>query len=241
MRKINTFLLLAGLLVLLGACSAKHGIGYVNNEFVWRQSFGDIKTEVSLGGSVANSFDDRTAYYLGDEIPGNEKRYKSQETGSVNTCASLGLAAYYRIFKNDIFDVSAGLKYRNYFSAAYQYLYYFENYVNYPYERLYHYDESLEINFFSKHKISLMFPDVEIKCPFMENMKFTFSAELVYVKWKNKGGNYLYNFRQDVSTVSGYAEDAVETVNRPGAADSVSFSSDFFNLGSINLGVLYYF
>jgi hypothetical protein len=230
MRKIHLYLILAVLLALAQGCSLKHSLGYVNNELAWRQSFGDMKTELSLGGGTLNNFSDGVTDANGI--------YTSTETGRIQTDISLGLAYYYRVFKNDIFDISAGLKFRNYFRFDYNYTYYYQNY---SIVRHYNYNESLDFGFFNSNRVSVMFPDAEIKCPFSDNLKFTLSVELVYVKWRYNGGNHLYNFWQDVSTNTGYHEGGSDKTNGPGAAYGLKGGSEMFSIGGINAGLLYYF
>lgn len=231
MRKIPVIIILSAFLALTQGCALKHSIGYVSNELVWRQSFGDVKTQVSLGGSVNNSFADAVT-----DDPG--LYYKQEETGGVVADAWLGLGVFYRIFKNDIFDLSAGIKFRNNFRADYNYLYYYEAYTGL---RSYHYDEEFVFNYFSANKLSLMLPDVEIKSPFSDNIKFTFSLELVYLKWFYNGGKYVSTFRQDVSTIAIYSEESKEIFEAIGAVNSVEAGSGLTYFGAINLGILYYF
>lgn len=231
MKRTAALIIAAAMLAAFSACSARHGIGYVNNELSYRAAFEGMKAEVSLGGSDSNEFDDSVT-----DLPG--LYYKSEETGAVNAQATLGLAYYYTVFKNGIFDVSAGIKYRNYFTVAYNYTYYYEAYVG---SKKYHYDEALDFGYFNSNRASLIFPDAEIICPFMENLKFTVSVELVYLKWKYKGGNRVYTFSQDVSTNIAYAESDTDVTIAPGAVESMSFGTDIFSLGGIHAGIIYYF
>lgn len=230
MRNLSLFITAAALLVFVQGCSLKHAVGYTNNELVWRQAFGDMKTELSLSAKMQNSFADDTTEVYG--------LYRSEETGTETADLSVGLGFYYSLFKNDIFDISAGLKYRNYFRLAYEYNYYFENYGN---VRRYHYDETLEFDFMYSNRVSIMLPEAEIKCPFMENLKFTFSVELLYIAWRYDAGRYDYNFWQDVATYSTYTEGDSSSVAAPGKVNNFRGGSDIFSLGGITAGILYYF
>jgi hypothetical protein len=232
MKKNALLIASAALLIFVSACSLKNSVGYVNNSLAWRAGMGDIKAEVSLGVSVKNDYSDIPEI----DLPG--LYYKTGETGVDTADAWLGIAGYYRLFKNDIFDISAGLKFSNNFKTEYDYTYYYEAYTG---SRSYHYDENFAFNFFSENKLSLILPDAEIKCPFSDNMKFTVSAELIYLKWRYNGGKYKSRFTQDVSTYTPYAENFEEKTEGPGAVNDVSFGSDIFRLGTINIGVLYYF
>ncbi|HRU40233.1 MAG TPA: hypothetical protein P5511_10170 [Candidatus Goldiibacteriota bacterium] len=232
MKKTTLALAAAVMAAFIQGCSLKHGIGYVNDEIALRVYLDevDVKLEASLGIGVRNDFDD-TSYDIGIF-------YRSQETGSVRAVAPLGLAAYYTFYKGDFFDLSAGLKYRKYFGAAYSYLYYFEKY---PDTKKYYYEENLDIVYAADNKASLVFPDIELKCPFMENLKFTASLELLYVRWTNKGGNYFYRFVQSVKTNEGYSEETDEVFNDPGPADSVQVGSGLFAPAELKIGIIYYF
>jgi len=232
MRRIAALIIPAVLLAFMQGCGFRQSIGYVNNDLAWRQASGEIKTEVSLGGNVVNQFNDKTI-----DVPGYY--YYSDETGDINTNLSLGLAFYYRLFKNDIFDLSAGLKFTNYFNVDYNYLYYFD--LLGPLKH-YHYDETMQFDYLNSNRVSILFPDVEIKCPFSDNLKFVFSVELLYISWRYNNGYIKYTFSQDVSTSTRYTEGGNPgSVAAPGAINSVKGGSDIFSIGGVNLGLLYYF
>jgi len=231
MRKISLYLICVVMLAFAQGCSLKHSLGYVNNELAWRQSFGDMKTEVSLGGNVFNQFGDSVT-----DMPGYQ--YHSEETGYINTGFSLGLACYYRVFQNDIFDLSAGLKFTNYFNVSYNYTYYFNFQGD---QRKYHYEESMQLDFFNSNKASILFPDLEIKCPFLDNLKFVLNVELVYIAWHYNGGYYKYEFWQDVASNEDYSEGSSDKINGPGAINGIRTGSGIFSIGGINAGILYYF
>jgi hypothetical protein len=231
MRKIAAFLILTAILAVSAGCGLKQSLNLANNELSWRQYFGGMKTEVSLGCGINNSFDDGSS--LANGI------YHSWETGSDAVDVSLGLGFYYGLFKNDIFNLSAGLKYRNYFRGVYSYDY---SFVNYSIVRHYSYMETLVIDYFSSNRVSVIFPDVEIKCPLSDNLKFTFNVELLYVAWRYNGGKINYSFWQDVATNTTYTQGGNPgSVEAPGAVNDVKGGSDIFSIGGINVGILYYF
>jgi hypothetical protein len=233
MRKIPLFIILAVLFAFTQGCSIRQSLGYADNDLSWRQSFGDMKTEVSLGCSMANKFGDVAG------IDPNTHIYYSNETGTVDVDVPLALGFYYRVFKNKVFDVSAGIKYTNNFKAVYKYTYEYRNNIN---TRHYHYDETLKLDLFTSNRVSLIFPDAEIKCPFSDNLKFTFSVELLYIGWRYNGGNYNYEFWQDVATNAAYTDGGNPgSAAAPGAINSVRGGSDIFSIGAINAGILYYF
>jgi hypothetical protein len=231
MRKTSVLTAALAAAWLLGACAARHGIGLVNNELAWRMGYGDVTAEVTLGTSTDNSFYDTEA-----DLPG--LFYAYTENGSVSYSSWLGLAGYYRLFSSSIFSVSAGLKYGNEFVMTDTYEYKYSAYSGY---RKYEYTETFEFFFFSRNRLGIILPDVEISSPFSDNLKFTFNVELLYMLWTYAGGKYSENFSQSVSTVEAYKETTRSVLLGPGQVGGVSIGSGLFTLGRINAGLMYYF
>lgn len=233
MRKIILVPVLAAVLLASQGCSVKRGVGLVNDSLTYREDFGNFRAEISLGAVVHNYFSDYDYYPT-------PYSYYRQETGQVGTAVPAGAGVYYRLFANDIFTVSAGLKYYDY--LAYNYNYTYSYYRPNTQEETYNYREDFRIDYFSSGKVSVIFPDVEVNLPFSRDMKLAVNMELVYMRWYNTGGYYASAYEQNLDTYTGYTN-PVDTFsyNAPGKITGVSLGSGLFYLGSINMGVMYYF
>lgn len=229
MKKNDVIVLLLLATVLLPACSVKRGVGYVNNALTVRDTYDNIKVEISLGGGAENIYSDEES---------KEGYYHYAEHGGINIAADLGLAVYYTLFSNDYVSASAGLKYTDYLSYSYNYQYVYNQYTAFA---QYEYYENVRVNYFNSGKVSVLFPDLEISTTIISGLKLVASLELVYLRWTNKGGYYMSEFKQQVNN-SGYSEPVDAAGNyQPGKVTESRIGSGLFYLGTLSVGALYYF
>ncbi len=231
MKKIFLIILLLPALAIMQGCAIKRGVGIVNNALTLRADYGSFKTELSASVEVDNDFSDSETMLT--------KFYQKQENGGVLASAAMGLGAYYKLYSGDIFEVSAGLKFYDYISYNYSYVYY---YMKTDIDEAYDYTENIRIDYFSTNKVSVIFPDVEIKLPFSDNIRLAVNMELVYLKWFNDGGCYKSVYEERLGKYEGYTvpQDSYCYLS-PGKVTGVEVGSGLFYLGTINLGILYYF
>lgn len=237
MRKIILAAVLAMAIAAMQGCAVKRGVGLVNNALVVRDDYGSFMAELSAGINVQNKFSDSAELSAGF--------YHEQQTGQVLASSEAGLGVYYKLYSGGTFTVSAGLKYFDYLTYNYNYIYYYER-TNAG--STYDYTENIRADYFNANKLSVIFPDVEIKLPFLDNLRLIANLELVYLKWYYNGGYYTSAYEIKETGVTGNTSKAVVTTPvdsfsyiSPGRVTGVNTGSGLLYLGSINLGVLYYF
>jgi len=209
-------------------CSFKRGVGYVNDALTIRDWYGDIGVEMSIVASVDNRYDDYETVYPG--------YYRKSEYGMTDVPVELSMGILYSVFKNEHVRINAGVKYSNYFRIAY---YYYYSYTEYDYSREYYYRDELTVSYFTENKIGFIFPDIEINTPFIDNLKFVFSFELFHLNLYFANGYYRDKFEQRLNNY-GYSELFDSTACFP-EFDKIVIGTSGFDLGSIKIGLLYYF
>jgi hypothetical protein len=237
MRKILLAAALAAVIAVTQGCAVKRGVGLVNNELTYREDYGKVTAEISAGAAVNNSFSDFED--LLPPMPPSIYLDHKQENGQVSVAVPVGIGVYYKLFTNDVFALSAGLKYYDYFAYNYDYIYYYEKRTS---ESIYDYTENVRIDYFSSNKASVIFPDVEIKLPFFDNLRLAVNVELIYLRWYYSGGYYTSAYERRLSNSTGNTTpvDRYSYIS-PGRVTGVNVGSGLFYLGTINMGVMYYF
>jgi hypothetical protein len=231
MKKILPVILVLLALALTQGCAVKRGLGFVNNALTVRDDYGSVQAELSAGVNIQNYFSDYTNL--------QNNYYHEQENGQVLGTSEVGLGVYYKLYSGNVFTVSAGLKYFDYITYNYNYIYYYER-TNVS--ETYDYQENITVDYFNSNKVSVMFPDVEIKLPFGDNLRMVANLELVYLKWYYTGGYYRSTYEQKLDKQTGNTTPA-DTFGyvAPGKVTSVTVGSGLFYLGTVNFGILYYF
>lgn len=218
--------------LLFSSCSYRRGIGAVNNELLLRDWYGNACIELSIESDIRSNFReityDYSPYY----------RYDS-DYAAYETTLTLGLALYGTLYRNDFLRISAGIKYKDMIYARFseEGRRYFMDGHDYFRHTISGYSR-----YASDQAVSIVFPDIEISTPFMDDLKFIIKADLLSLSLRFRDAVFSFNFREENNTYDGeYVSFGSVDFSFPDSLESIYFSSTYVDLGNLKLGLVYYF
>lgn len=230
MNKI-ILILSAAAAVFLSSCSFKRGIGFVNDQFVLRDWYGDTCLEASAGlnvnmdSSVYNNEEDSIISY--------------NEIASYKTTLDLGLGVFRKIFSNNSIKLNAGIRYTD------RIIFFYSENASHTFNSGYDYyghSTHFTLDFAGQQACSIVFPDLEIETPFFEGLRFIIKADLfcLTLNYTNTKLGYSYYEKNDTRTGE-YSESAEWDHVFPIKLNGYSIRSSYLNLENLKLGLIYYF